>query len=196
MNSRILLLVVALGAIAAGIWLILATLPQMERAASVIVHNYDPPGLPYSLVVLKAGPGREYDRIGFLGPGLSAKAIARDDAGGWLRLDEPAGWVSLDAAEVTGDVDALPVSGKILDVPVAPAVTVSVPAGGVAVVTRFGPDEAFDALGTLEPAESSEAIARDSSGTWLMLEAGGWIATGNTNVVGSVVRLQVLYIEH
>jgi len=188
-----LLLVAAAAALAAGLWLIVGGLAGGSDAV-VTVHNYDPPGLPYALVVLKAGPGRDYERIGFLGPGLSADAVARDGAGGWLFLDEPEGWVSIGAIEVTGDVDGLPVSAATLPTPPSLDVTVQNPSEADE-TTRFGPDEAFDSLGTLDAGETANAIARDASGSWLMLDERGWIQVEGMDVDGEPDALPMLDIH-
>ena len=105
MQTKTLLLVAVMAAAVAGIWLVLAGLPTTRGPELVTVLNYDPPGQPYALVVLRTGPGREHARMGFLGPGVMAEAIGRDAAGGWLLLREPHGWMSLSGAEVTVDVD-------------------------------------------------------------------------------------------
>lgn len=193
MASKSLLLVAAAAALAAGLWLILGGLVGGSGAV-VAVHNYDPPGLPYALVVLKGGPGRDYERIGFLGPGFAADAVARDSAGGWLLLDEPEGWVSIGAVEVTGDIDGLPVSVATLSTPPSPDVTVRNPSDAAA-TTRFGPDEAFDSLGTLDAGETANAIARDASGSWLMLDERGWIQAEGMDVDGDLDALPILVIH-
>ena len=195
MNTKTLLLVAAVAAAIAGIWLILVGVPTAEGSTAVTVFNYDPPGAPYSLIVLKAGPGRDYAGMGFLGPGLTAEAIARDAAGGWLLLAEPEAWVSITAGDVTGDIDALPVTDVTLTPKTLPIVTVRNPEDASPVDTRLGPAEAFDVIGTLEPGATTTAMARNPVGLWLMVDAAGWVPVVGLEVTGAIEELPVIDIE-
>lgn len=195
MNTKTLLLVAAVAAAIAGIWLILVGVPTAEGSTAVTVFNYDPPGAPYSLIVLKAGPGRDYARMGFLGPGLTAEAIARDAAGGWLLLVEPEAWVSITAGDVTGDIDALPVTDVTLPPPTVPAVTVRNPEDGSPIDARLGPAAAFDVIRTLEPGATATAVARDPASLWLMIEPAGWVPVVGLEVTGTIEGLPAIGIE-
>ena len=195
MTTKTLLLLAAALAAAVGLWLMLAGLPQSVASTPVTVFNYDPPGLPYTLITLRSGPGSDYARMGFLGPGLTVEAIARDRAGGWLLLAEPEAWVSITAGEVAGDIDALPVTDVTLPPPTVPAVTVRNPEGGSPIDARFGPAAAFDVMRTLEPGAAATAVARDPASLWLMIEPAGWIPVVDLEVTGTVESLPAIGIE-
>jgi hypothetical protein len=195
MNAKVILFAVAAVALAAGVLLMLSGLATVDEPPGVTVFNYDPPGLPYTLIVLKTGPGRDYERMGFLGPGMTAEAIARDAAGGWLLLRQPEAWISITAGEVTGEIDALPVTDLTLAALSIAPVTVHNPLDGSPVDKRLGPAEAFDVVGTLDPGTSTTAIARDPGGLWLLTEPIGWIKTTSLDIAGDIDGLPAIHIE-
>jgi len=194
MNTKTLLLVASALAVAAGLWLMATAFRPNPNPMSVSVLNYDPPGLMYTLVVLRAGPGRQYERIGFLEPGSSASAISRDEAGGWLLLDAPKGWVAIAAVESDGDIDALPARDVVFPPPHATVVSVLNSLDGTTVDRRMGPGEAFPMLDPLDPGESYVAIAQDPSGQWLLLEPPGWISVADVQVAGNPDELPILHV--
>jgi hypothetical protein len=194
MSTKAILLAVAAVALAAGVLLMLSGLATVVESMGVTVFNYDPPGPPYTLIVLKAGPGRDYERMGFLGPGITAEAIARDAGGGWLLLRQPEAWVSTTAGEVTGEIDMLPVTDLTLAALPIPPVTVHNPEDGSPVDKRLGPAEAFDVIGTLDPGTSTTAIARDPGGLWLLTELAGWVLATDLEVSGDVNSLPAIHI--
>jgi hypothetical protein len=195
MTTKTLLLLAAVALLAAGVWLILASFHHTPGSSPVTVFNYDPPGLPYTLITLRSGPGSDYDRIGFLDPGATAEAVGRDAAGGWLLLDEPRGWVSISAGEVAGDIDALPLVDVTIEPPLVPLVTVLVSEDVAPAEKRIGPADAFPAVGPLEAGVPVVAIARDPTGRWVLIEPAGWIAVGDLEVTGDVEGLPVIRIE-
>ena len=195
MTTKTLLLLAAAVALAAGLWFIQVGLPHAAGSSPVTVLNYDPPGLPYTLIAVRSGPGRDYDRIGFLDPGATARAIGRDAWGGWLLLDEPRGWISISAGEVTGDVDVLPLSVMTIGPPLVPLVTVLSPEDEALAEKRIGPAEDFPVIESLEPGVPLVAIARDPAGQWVMVEPAGWVELSGLDVTGDVGGLPVIRIE-
>ena len=195
MTTKTVLLLTAAVSLVVGLWLILANAPHTGEVPPVVVLNYDPPGLPYTLITLRSGPGRDYDRIGFLDPGATAQAIGRDTGGGWLLLDEPRGWVSISAGEVTGDIDVLPLTNVTIEPPFVPRVTVLSPESDVPAEKRIGPAEEFAVIGLLEPGGSVVAIARDPAGQWLLIEPAGWVEVSGLVVTGDVDGLPAIRIE-
>jgi hypothetical protein len=193
-NSKALLFALAAIALSAGVLLMLSGLEVTSTESLVTVLNYDPPGFPYTLIVLKAGPAREYENIGFLEPGASVTAIARDEAGGWLLLDEPRAWVSVAAGEVTGSIDALPTSAEVFSPDPSPAVTATNPADGQPVERRMGPGEGFEVIGTIEPGATVQVTARSDDDAWLMTDATGWTRADDLDVTGDIDDLPALHI--
>lgn len=194
MNSKALLLAVAAIALAAGVLLMLSGLDTARTDSLVTVLNYDPPGFPYTLIILKAGPAREYENVGFLEPGASVTAIARDEAGGWLLLDEPRAWVSVTAGEVYGSIDALPVSTEVFTLTPRSEVTATNPTDGQPVERRLGPGEGFEVIGTIEPGTTVRVTARSDDDAWLMTDATGWTRTADLDVAGDLGDLPALHI--
>lgn len=196
MSTKLLLLLIAAACLAVGTWLVLENLPYFTREGAVTIHNYDPPGLPYSLVALRAAPDSGSDRMGFLSPGASGRAIARDESGGWLLLDATLrGWISIALVDVSGSIDALPISEEELAPPIIPAVEALNPADATAMDVRLGPDAAFDTIRILEPGEGATAIARDATGEWLMIDPGGWVKAEGLEVSGHSWGLPVIEIR-
>jgi len=195
MTTRTLLLIVGLALLGAGTWLILATSTNTVEPSPVTVLNYDPPGLPYTLIPLRSGPRGDSARVGFLNPGAITNAIGRDTAGGWLLLDDPNGWISVSAGEIAGDIDSLPITDLVVAPPKTPLVSAVAPEDGPAAEMRLGPADSFSVIGTLEPEEPAVAVARDPTGEWLLIEPAGWVAIRDVKASGDIEGLPAIRID-
>ena len=182
MSSKGWMIVLASALTLAGLWLLLTNLPT---SSNVTVTNSDPPGTAHTLVFLRSGPGRDFERIGFLDPGATASAIARDSAGGWLLLDAPRGWVSNTAGDLSGPIDSLPVSDEKLEVPNAEPVLLNNLKAGDLIATRMGPSDRFEPIDDrlLAPGEVAVLMARTAEGSWVLTDPHGWIRTEGMEIL-------------
>jgi len=194
MSSKGWMIMLASALMLAGLWLLVTNLPP---SGSVTVTNVDPPGLPYTLVLLRTGPGRDYARVGFLDPGETATVIARDSAGGWLLLDAPRGWVSNTAGDLSGPIDSLPVSDERCELPNAERVILSNPENGDLIVMRMGPSDWFEPIDDrlLVPGGATVLMARTADGSWVLTDPHGWIRTESMEILGDLGVLPVLSIR-
>jgi uncharacterized protein YraI len=69
---------------------------------------------------LRAGPGQEYPRIGFVEQGEIINILAQNEDGSWVFVhtsDQSEGWVFCDYVETATSLDALEISDKVIPTP-------------------------------------------------------------------------------
>jgi uncharacterized protein YraI len=84
----------------------LATVLAQDSGPSVTVTTQD-------FVSLRTGPGKNFERVAVIDPGVTLAAIGRSVAGDWIQVDYNGqhGWVSAGWVTWYGDVASLPVDG-------------------------------------------------------------------------------------
>jgi len=147
---------------------------------------------------VRAGPGTAYAVVGSLTAGDKVQIVGTNSAGDWYKLDSgkwvAAFLVKVDAASMAvtmRTVTATPVRStpqgtvsmptttpvpKVTPVPTATALAFSGPVASSEANVREGPGTEYAVVTAAQSGESLEIVGKDSSGKWLQLASGYWIA--------------------
>jgi len=171
-------------------------LPPTEEEGGGELLPTPVPGFPFVTanenVVIRTGPGADFDNIGILQQGEHGAIIAYNNDSTWWAIRYPnppldIGWVSADYVTLTGDVTIVPTPQ-----PGAPTLTAAANLN-----IRSGPGIDYDKIGLILIGQSAEVVGIASNGEWWAIKiplaqgGRGWV-TVNFVEVDNIVDVPVI----
>jgi uncharacterized protein YraI len=161
-------------------------------------------------VRVRSGPGIGFTQVGSVDTNAIVPVLGRNAAGDWLYIDAGAvrGWGAGWLFSISGDLNGVPVvdqNGNGANNPASPPPPKPTPAppsnpGAVTGVTtntvrvHSGPGTNYPTLGAVDSGITVNIIARNASGTWVVIEFQGnqgWAATWLFQISGDLNSLPV-----
>ena len=139
--------------------------------------------IPAGGVNVRGGPGLNFDLLGRLDEGISAKVVGRNEAGDWWQIEYPAGenglaWVADVVVDFVGDSQSVPIARD--DTAEASAVVRPTPTPATVVVgsvraidpvnVRAEPSPESERVGGLYPGETANVLAVSEDGQWWYID--------------------------
>ncbi|MBN1564025.1 MAG: SH3 domain-containing protein [Anaerolineae bacterium] len=144
-------------------------------------------------IVVRSGPGFNYDQIGQLPIGTWVQPLARNGTGDWILISylTTDGWVAFGGVSWRQNVSALPVIEDAEPTPISPPLNYHTPSGptrtpnanwvdvgGDGAYVRSGPGRGYVPVGLLFTGDVVDPVGRDTAFDWVLIRLGdgyGWV---------------------